>query len=188
MADSHFLTNHFLIAMPRMGDPNFHQTVTYLCEHNDNGAMGLVINRPMNLKLGEIFAQMSLDTPPTDCSDQPVLQGGPVHPDRGFVLHSPSSDAWDSTLEVSSEIRVTTSRDILSAMALGSGPDSAIVALGYAGWGGGQLENELVANAWLSVPATADIIFETPFDQRWEAAARLIGIDLNTLSTDAGHA
>ena len=188
MADSHFLTNHFLIAMPGMGDPNFHQTVTYLCEHNNNGAMGLVINRPMNLKLGEVFAQMSMESPATDYSDQQVLQGGPVHPDRGFVLHGPSDDSWDSTLEVTSEIRVTTSRDILSAMATGSGPDNAIVALGYAGWSAGQLEEELVANAWLSVPATAAIIFDTPYDERWKAAARLIGIDLNTLSTDAGHA
>ncbi len=188
MTEAQFLTDHFLIAMPGMGDPNFHQTVTYVCEHSSEGAMGLVINRPMNLKLGEIFAQMSLEKPTGDVSDKQILQGGPVHPDRGFVLHDPSDDSWDSTLEVSSEIRVTTSRDILTAMAHGEGPSRAVVVLGYAGWGGGQLEDEIVANAWLSVPATTSIIFDTPYDHRWQAAAKLIGIDLNTLSIDAGHA
>lgn len=188
MTEPEFLTGHFLIAMPTMGDPNFHRTVTYICEHSGEGAMGLVINRPMNLKLGEIFTQMSLEAPSGDVSDQQVLQGGPVHPDRGFVLHDPSDDAWDSTLEVSSEIRVTTSRDILTALAEGEGPPRAVVVLGYAGWSGGQLEDEMVANAWLSVPATTSIIFDTPYDDRWQAAADLIGIDLSTLSIDAGHA
>ncbi len=188
MTEAQFLTGHFLIAMPSMGDPNFHRTVTYICEHNSDGAMGLVINRPMNLKLGEIFAQMSLEKPTENVSGQEVLQGGPVHPDRGFVLHDPSDDTWDSTLEVSSDIRVTTSRDILTAMATGEGPSRSVVVLGYAGWSGGQLEDEMVANAWLSVPATTAIIFDTPYDDRWQAAAKLIGIDLNSLSIEAGHA
>ncbi len=188
MTEAQFLSDHFLIAMPGMGDPNFNRTVTYVCEHSGEGAMGLVINRPMNLKLGEIFAQMSLEKPREDVSDQQVLQGGPVHPDRGFVLHDPSDDSWDSTLEVSSDIRVTTSRDILTAMATGEGPSRSVVVLGYAGWSGGQLEDEMVANAWLSVPATTGIIFDIPYDDRWQAAAKLIGIDLNSLSIEAGHA
>lgn len=187
MNDSPFLTGHLLIAMPAMQDPNFSRTVTYICEHSAEGALGIVINRPLDMDLGAIFDQLALGPPDANLARQPVLHGGPVHQERGFVLHE-ASGAFDSTVAVNDTIRVTTSQDILTAMAKGEGPRRAIVALGYAGWGAGQLEEEMGQNAWLSVPATSQIIFETPFDQRWREAARLLGIDLSTLSLQAGHA
>jgi putative transcriptional regulator len=180
------LTNHFLIAMPGLQDPNFYRTVTYICEHNDQGAMGIVINRPMRIQLGEILGQMEIPAKP-GAVNQRVFVGGPVQVDRGFVLH-PSERHWDSTLEITPEISVTTSRDILEAMAADEGPNLSLIALGYAGWGGQQLEDEMAANAWLSGPADLDIIFRRPAEERWEAAARLLGVDLNLMSGDAGHA
>jgi putative transcriptional regulator len=187
-----WLTGHLLIAMPAMQDPNFAKTVTYICEHSDQGALGIVINRPLDMDLGTIFDQLSLDAADPAVARQPVLQGGPVHQERGFVLHQPedtgSPAEFDATLAVTDAIRVTTSQDILTAMARGQGPRRALVALGYAGWGAGQLENEMVQNAWLSVPASPRIIFDTPFEARWRESARLLGIDLNTLSSQAGHA
>jgi len=186
MADS-YLTNHFLIAMPAMGDPNFDRTVTFICEHNDDGALGLVINRPMDLDLAEIFSQMSLESDKGETEAGPVLQGGPVQVERGFVIHD-GEKKWESTLVVSDSVNVTTSRDILEAMAAGDGPEQALVAVGYAGWGPGQLEAEMAANAWLTVPANTEILFDIPFDERWRAAAALIGIDLDLLSTEVGHA
>ena len=186
MADP-YLTDHFLIAMPAMGDPNFDRTVTFICEHNEDGALGLVINRPMDLTLGEIFSQMSLDCDDQEISALPVLQGGPVQVERGFVIHG-SEREWNSTLAVSDTVAVTTSRDVLEAMAAGDGPERALVAIGYAGWGAGQLEAEMAANAWLTVPANTEILFDIPFEKRWRAAAALIGIDLDLLSTEAGHA
>jgi putative transcriptional regulator len=191
MTDATYLTGHLLIAMPAMQDPNFVKTVTYICEHSDQGALGIVINRPLDMDLGTIFDQLALESADPELARQPVLHGGPVHQERGFVLHQPdgtSSQEFDATLAVTDAIRVTTSQDILSAMARGAGPKRAVVALGYAGWGAGQLESELVQNAWLSVPASPKIIFDTPFDQRWRESARLIGIDLNTISHQAGHA
>ena len=186
--EAQYLTNQFLIAMPALGDPNFNQTVTYICEHTSEGALGIVINRPMNVKLGEILSQLAVDSVDDAVSDIPVLLGGPVQQDRGFVLHDNSGGQWDSSLEITSDIRVTTSRDILTAMARGDGPDNSLVALGCAGWDAGQLEQEIVANAWLSVAATEKILFDTAFDERWKSAAALLGVDLSTLSTDAGHA
>ena len=180
------LTNHFLIAMPGLQDPNFYHTVTYICEHNEHGAMGIVINRPMTIKLGEILEQMDIPANPA-AVDRPVYVGGPVQVDRGFVLH-PSERLWDSTLRITPQISVTTSRDILEAMATDQGPDMSLVALGYAGWGSHQLEDEMAANAWLSGPADLGIIFERPAEERWEAAAQLLGVDLNLMSGDAGHA
>ena len=191
MTDATYLTGHLLIAMPAMQDPNFVKTVTYICEHSDQGALGIVINRPLDMDLGTIFDQLSLDSADPELARQPVLQGGPVHQERGFVLHEPaeaSDREFDATLAVTDAIRVTTSQDILTAMARGQGPKRALVALGYAGWGAGQLESELVQNAWLSVPASPKIIFDTPFDQRWRESAKLLGIDLNTISHQAGHA
>ena len=185
------LTGHLLIAMPAMQDPNFVRTVTYICEHSDQGALGIVINRPLDMDLGAIFDQLALEPADPDLARQPVLQGGPVHQERGFVLHEPaeaSGREFDATLAVTDAIRVTTSQDILTAMARGQGPKRALLALGYAGWGAGQLENELVQNAWLSVPASPRIIFDTPFEERWRESARLLGIDLNTISNQAGHA
>ena len=191
MNDATYLTGHLLIAMPAMQDPNFVRTVTYICEHSDQGALGIVINRPLDMDLGTIFDQLSLEAADPELARLPVLQGGPVHQERGFVLHEPAEatgEDFDATLAVTDAIRVTTSQDILTAMARGRGPKRALVALGYAGWGAGQLESELVQNAWLSVPASPRIIFDTPFDQRWRESALLIGIDLNTISHQAGHA
>lgn len=187
MGDVTYLTGHLLIAMPAMTDPNFIRTVTYICEHNDAGALGIVINRPLQMELGEVFEQLALGTADAGLSKQPVLRGGPVQTERGFILHEPSSP-WDSTVEVSDSIHLTTSQDILAAMARGAGPKRALMALGYAGWGAGQLEMEMGANAWLSVPASTAIIFDTPFEARWAASAALLGINLATISADAGHA
>ena len=185
--DSAFLSNHFLIAMPAMGDPNFDRTVTFICEHTADGALGLVINRPTNLDLSDIFSQMSANSDEPAVNATPILQGGPVQVERGFVIHDGDRE-WNSTLRVSDAVRVTTSRDILESMAAGQGPARSLVAIGYAGWGAGQLETEMAANAWLTVPATEEILFDVPFDQRWRAAAALIGIDLDLLSPEAGHA
>lgn len=181
-----FLTNQFLIAMPALADPNFSQTVTLVCEHSAQGALGIIINRPLDMQLAEVFEQLKLPTG-TAIGHRPVLQGGPVQTDRGFVIHRAGRD-WDSTLRVSEQIYVTTSRDVLDAMARGEGPGEAIVALGYAGWDAGQLEDELAHNAWLSAPVDERILFAMPFEQRWHAAGRLLGIDLSTISNEAGHA
>jgi putative transcriptional regulator len=186
-----YLTNQLLVAMPSLADPNFAQTVTLICEHTDKGALGIVINRPLTMALGEVFEQLSLSTTDSGLRDRPVLRGGPVQQDRGFVLHPPAPsglEPWDSTLKVSATLHVTTSRDILGAMARGEGPLQAVVALGYAGWDAGQLEEEIRSNAWLNVRVDDSIIFDTPFEQRWHAAARLLGIDFGRLSNQAGHA
>jgi putative transcriptional regulator len=182
-----YLNNQFLIAMPAMDDPNFAQTVTLICEHSERGALGIVINRPLPMTLGDVFEQLGLDATHSRVASQPVLQGGPVQTERGFVLHSPTG-RWESSLPFSERMHLTTSRDILDALAAGSGPDSAIIALGYAGWDAGQLEEEMARNAWLTVPADERLVFATPVDQRWHAAARLLGVDLFTLSSDTGHA
>ena len=187
MHDTDFLGNHFLIAMPRLADPNFFHTVTYLCEHNAEGALGIVINRPLNLTLREILQHMELVPASAAIGDRPVYLGGPVQQERGFVLHQPLGD-WEATLPVSADIGVTSSRDILMAIAAGEGPEHSLIALGYAGWGAGQLEQELATNAWLSGPADQRIVFDLPHEQRWEAAAARLGVDLNLLSGEAGHA
>lgn len=181
------LNNQFLVAMPTLQDPNFFHGVTYLCEHNDEGAMGIMINRPLDLELGEVLNQMNIDTDDEHVARQPILLGGPVQRERGFVLHRPHGQ-WDATLKVTDELGVTSSRDILEALAAGAGPSECLVALGYAGWGPGQLERELAENAWLSVGADHRILFHTPHDKRWESAAALSGVDLNRLSSDIGHA
>ncbi len=173
--------------MPGMADPNFSTTVTLICEHNDEGALGIVINRPTNLKLAGLFEQLSVNDPDPDAAEHPVMAGGPVGPERGFVLHGPEHD-YENTLAVSDDIRLTLSRDIIDAMATGDGPDRTLVALGYAGWEAGQLENEMLANSWLNVPATPELVFETPFEERWDLAARTLGIDIACMTPDAGHA
>ena len=181
------LTNQFLIAMPSLKDPNFEKTVTYICAHNEEGAMGIVINRPLDIELGEIFEQMDIPADNAKASNQIIFHGGPVHTDRGFILHH-TSQQWDSSIIVSDDICVTTSKDILEAIAKGDGPEQSLIALGYAGWSSGQLEQELLDNAWLSGPADRDVIFNTPFEQCWESAARLMGVDIDKLSPDIGHA
>ncbi|MCI0654880.1 MAG: YqgE/AlgH family protein [Methylococcaceae bacterium] len=180
------VTGHFLMAMPGMGDPNFHRTVTYMCQHSHEGALGIVINRPTDLTLGDILQQMSIGVEDERVIRIPVYYGGPVQPERGFVIHQPKGN-WDSSLEVSASISLTTSRDILEAIAMGEGPDRFVVALGYAGWGEGQLEREIVQNAWLNAPAKDRILFELPADQRWKSAARQMGVDIDRLSSSAGH-
>ena len=182
------LTNHFLIAMPGLADPNFYKTVTYICAHNEDGAMGIVINRPLDLMLGDVFSQLSLEIHQDLIEAMPVYQGGPVQIDRGFVIHRQEGRLWNSSINVSNEIGITTSRDILEALAAGKGPEKSLFALGYAGWGAGQLESELKDNAWLSGPMNPDIIFNTPWANRWESAALLLGVDLDNLSSDIGHA
>ena len=187
MSNTPSLNNHFLIAMPALDDPNFHHTTTYICEHDENGALGVVINRPLEMQLGEILQYMDIQACSEEISLRQVYMGGPVQNDRGFVLHEPAGD-WEATLKVTDTIGITSSRDILQAIAAGKGPKNAIVTLGYAGWGAGQLESELAANTWLSGPASSKIVFDTPSEQRWQAAATLLGIDLNLLSSDTGHA
>jgi putative transcriptional regulator len=187
MGQATYLTGHLLIAMPAMADPNFTRTVTYICEHNENGALGIVVNRPLDMDMAEIYEQLALNTADPDLGRQPVLRGGPVQVERGFVLHDAGGE-WDSTMAVADGVQLTTSQDILAAMAAGEGPKRTLMALGYAGWGAGQLEAELGANAWLTVPGDTAILFDTPFDERWARAARLIGIDLATISSEAGHA
>jgi len=187
MSETTTLAGHLLIAMPSMTDPNFEHTVTYICEHSAEGALGIVINKPMNMELGEVLEQLALETEASEFSAQPVLRGGPVQSERGFVLHE-SPREWDATTEVGSSIFVTTSQDILCDVAAGKGPERMQMALGYAGWGAGQLEDELRQNAWLTVPASADIVFETPYEERWDAAAGSLGIDPANLSLNAGNA
>jgi len=185
--DVTWLTGHLLIAMPNMADPNFVRSVTYICEHTDQGALGIVINRPLQMDLGEVFQQLSLQESDPQRARQPVLRGGPVQTERGFVLHEPFGK-WDATVEVTDAVHLTTSQDILAALAEGTGPQRVLMALGYAGWGAGQLELEMAANAWLSVPATSAILFDTPFGARWAQAAGLLGINVATISPEAGHA
>ena len=180
------LRDHFLIAMPGLNDSSFAHTVTYICEHSEQGAMGVVINMATPMLLKEIFAQMALSDV-SDLGEQIVMSGGPVQPERGFVLHSPDTK-WQSTLEISPEISLTASRDIIVALAEGRGPKHSLIALGYAGWGEGQLEAEIAANSWLTVPADKNIIFNTPLEQRWTAAAQALGIDVNLIASTAGHA
>lgn len=182
------LKNHFLIAMPMLNDPNFSEAVTYIWQHSEEeGAVGIVVNRPGSTTLGEICTQLDIGVTDPSRVDVPVLSGGPVEPARGFVLHG-DSDGYESTVQVTDEIFLTASRDILEAIAAGGGPTRVIVALGYAGWDAGQLEAEIAANAWLVVEARPDIIFDTPYEQRWAAAASLIGIDIHEISSYSGHA
>jgi len=181
------LSNHFLIAMPAMADPFFAKSLTYVCEHNEQGALGIVVNRPINLTLSELFAQIQLPLNPTELQDVPVHFGGPVQTDRGFVLHKPAGQ-WQSTLAVSDKIGLTTSKDILQAVGEGQGPQNLLVTLGYAGWSQGQLEDELSQNAWLTVAASEQILFGMRAEERLPAAMALLGIDYASLSEDAGHA
>ena len=171
-----------------MKDPNFNGTVTYLCKHDENGALGIIINRPLDMQVLDIFHQLSFDVIDESQADRPVLGGGPLQREMGFVLHQ-SEEPYDKTLNpLDTSIKVTVSQDILNSMAQGEGPNPALVALGYAGWDSGQLEAELAANAWLSVPASPAILFDTPFDKRWESAAALLGVNISQLSSYAGHA
>ncbi|WP_417661536.1 YqgE/AlgH family protein [Pseudomonas sp.] len=186
-ASPSYLKHQLLIAMPHMDDEHFAQTVTYIVEHNDQGAMGLVINRPSGLNLADVLEQLSEESePPVTCESLPIFSGGPVQTDRGFVLH-PAGDHYQATLELG-ELGLTTSQDVLFAIAAGTGPDKYLITLGYAGWDAGQLEAEIAENAWLTCPATHDILFDLPYDQRLNAAASQLGINLSLLTSQAGHA
>ncbi len=181
------LRDHFLLAMPCLDEGIFAHSITYICEHGESGAMGIVINQPLDLSVAEIFEHLQIESE-RDFSDTPVMAGGPVQIDHGFVLHRNCDRSWEASLKVTAEITVTTSRDILRAIAQGSGPDEHLIALGYAGWAAGQLEQELADNSWLTLPASSDIIFSTPVEQRLGAAAAQLGIDMNLISAKAGHA
>ncbi|QMU61756.1 MAG: YqgE/AlgH family protein [Gammaproteobacteria bacterium] len=191
------LTKQLLIAMPSMEDPNFSRTVTIICEHNQDGAMGIIINQPTTLFVDELLSNFDVtESNNKDTEDkplnplhnhEPVYAGGPVQIDRGFILHD-SDKQWESTHMIDNDLSLTTSEDILLAIAQGKGPENTLIALGYAGWEAGQLEQELSANAWLTVPYEADIIFDTPIEKRWQRAATKIGIDLHLISNQAGHA
>ncbi len=180
------LRNHFLVAMPGLSDPLFANSITYICDHSPEGAMGLVVNRALDLHLKDVFEQMSLGYAEEN-GTAPILAGGPVNTQRGFVLH-PTGGVWQSTIQITAEISLTASRDIIAAIASGQGPKDALFVLGYSGWGAGQLERELKDNSWLTVPADADILFHTPLEQRWHAAAMRLGIDMNLMPIHAGHA
>jgi putative transcriptional regulator len=208
------LENQFLIAMPSLGDPYFNKTVTYICEHNEDGAMGLIINLPVNITLSDLLKQIDPEeeneksdqltdksktnsasigladnslTDITNSLEQLVLTGGPIAQQRGFVLHS-SQTGWSSSLVLNKELMITTSKDILLALGTEKAPEQFMVTLGYAGWGPGQLEQELQANSWLTTPADSDILFNTPIELRWKKATEKLGIDLAHLSSDVGHA
>lgn len=181
------LTNHFLLAMPGMADSNFGGAVVFVAEHSAKGALGLVINRPMELELHSLFERIDLKLEIGPLRDAPVFFGGPVQTDRGFVLHQPLG-TWNSTVSVNDSLGLTSSKDVLEAVASGNGPSRLLVTLGYAGWGPGQLEDEISRNAWLTVPADPAVIFDTPVAQRLNRAFGLLGIDPTFLSSAAGHA
>ena len=181
------LRDHFLLAMPGLSEGIFSHSVTYICEHGESGAMGIVINQPLDLTVAEIFEHLQI-TPRADFSGTAVMAGGPVQIDHGFVLHRNRTKSWEASLKVTPEITLTTSCDILRAIANNDGPEDHLIALGYAGWAAGQLEQELADNSWLTLPADNDIIFNTEPQQRMGAAAALLGIDMNLISGAAGHA
>ena len=187
VADSVNLTHHFLIAMPAMADPHFAHTLTYVCEHNEDGALGIVINKPIDMTLSTLFEQINVPLADRVLRESPVHFGGPVQVDRGFVLHRPLGN-WQSTLAISDDMGLTTSKDVLEAVGRGDGPTDVFVSLGYAGWEAGQLEAELAQNAWLTVKADADVVFDLPPEGRLPAAMQLLGIDFAHLSDDVGHA
>ena len=187
------LTNQFLIAMPGMGDGTFAGTVIYLCEHTEKGALGLVINKPIDITLKSLFEKVELSLDRDDLAEAPVFFGGPVQTERGFVLHEPLAEGeeggpYNSSLKVEGGLEMTTSKDVLEAISSGAGPKKVLVTLGYSGWGAGQLEEEMSRNGWINVDAEPGIIFDTPVSQRYGKALSLLGIDASMLSSDAGHA
>lgn len=191
MVETGYLTNQFLIAMPNLLDPSFFHSVTYICEHNEKGAMGIIINQPVELTFGELMAQLGENVPAQIGDQKTIYRGGPVEMERGFVLHQPIGK-WESTMAITDEIGITTSNDIITAIAKSTpeptAPSDYMIALGYAGWGPGQLEREILDNSWLSCEGDPSIIFHTAPDLRWEAAASLIGVNIHQLTGDAGHA
>ena len=190
------LTNHFLIAMPGMEDGTFSRSVVYVCEHSQRGALGLIINKPGDISLADLFERVDLPLSRPELGAQPVFQGGPLQTERGFVLHdpivaeglAPDQTVYASTLAVPGGLEMTTSKDVLEALSSGAGPRRVLVTLGYASWGEGQLESEIARNSWLTVDADADLIFEAPIAQRYDLALRRLGLEAWMLSPDIGHA
>lgn len=187
MPDTTSLAEQLLIAMPGMEDGYFARSVSLICQHDTQGAMGLVLNQDSEFTLGALFDQLGMPCQNPRLRAVNVLSGGPVSPERGFILHN-DGRSWDSSLHLGNGLTVSTSRDILTALAAGEGPDQFLVLLGYSGWSAGQLEDELADNAWLNAPASEHIIFNAPITQRWQAAAQQIGVDLSLMSSHAGHA
>lgn len=185
------LQHHFLIAMPALQDPLFKRSVVYICEHNDEGAMGIIVNKPLeNLQIKEMLAKLDITPTPLDPTirlDKPVFSGGPLAEDRGFILHS-ATTSFSSSIHISDEVTITTSKDVLETIGTPNQPDNLLVALGYASWEMGQLEQEILENAWLTAPADPAIVFKTPIAERWREAAKLVGVDIHMMPTEAGHA
>ncbi|ASQ45242.1 YqgE/AlgH family protein [Legionella clemsonensis] len=181
------LANHLLIAMPSLTDPNFDHAVVYICEHHVQGTVGLIINRPMQYPLGLVFEQMQIEPAKVEHNQKPLLFGGPIQPERGFVIHRPIG-GWRSSLSLRDDVTVTTSNDIIRAIAEDKGPKDALVTLGYSGWGENQLEEEVLNNAWLVCPFTPELLYEVPFSERWEYAGSLIGVKMSQLTSIIGHA
>lgn len=181
------LANHMLIAMPSIKDPNFERTVIYLCEHHNQGSVGLIINRPMQFPLSIVFEQLKIEPIKLEQNSLPLLYGGPIQPERGFVIHK-QSGGWRSSLHLQEEVTVTTSNDIIRAIADDTGPKDLLVTLGYAGWEGDQLVNEVLADSWLVCPYKSEILYEVPFSERWEYAGLTLGIKMNQLTSNSGHA
>lgn len=181
------LKNHFLIAMPSLNDSFFYHSVIYLCDHDDEGAVGLIINRPTQITLDELLNHINIHTDSKHLKATPILFGGPLHKSQGMVLHD-SAGKWDTSTQVADNIFLTTSTDILKDISADNGPEHILIALGYAGWGAGQLEEEIADNSWLTVAANDEVLFKTPSKQRWLAAASLLGVDINLLSNTVGHA
>jgi len=195
-AQSINLTNHFLIAMPGMEDGTFARSVVYVCEHSERGALGLIINKPSDISLADLFAKVDLPLRRKELGVQPVFHGGPLQTERGFVLHDPvvaegldpEQTIYASTLAVPGGLEMTTSRDVLEALASGAGPRRVLVTLGYSSWGEGQLESEIARNSWLTVDADADLVFDAPVAERYDLALRLLGLQAWMLAPGAGHA
>jgi putative transcriptional regulator len=187
MPEASYLSHHFLIAMPALHDPNFSRGVAYVCQHNEQGAMGILVNHPSDYSLGDVLGQMGIATGDAMVAAAPVLIGGPVQPERGFVLHD-NEGQWDSSFVINERLCLTTSRDILAAVAEGRGPRRRLVALGYAGWSAGQLEHEMRENSWLAVAADEHVLFEVPMERRWEEAAKLVGVRIGEMTDLSGHA
>lgn len=182
------LRHQLLIAMPQLEDPNFAHTVTYILEHNENGAMGLMVNRPVNITWDDVLEDMGIEPTERVSAHHQIVLGGPMQNEAGFILHPEHPQRrYGSSIQLQDDLWLTTSRDIIEDIARGEGPSRSLLALGYSGWGAGQLEQELAQNSWLSVPASLEVMFEVPFDMRWHAAARTLGVDMRLMSGQVGH-
>ncbi len=187
-AQDNSLQNHFLISMPQLQDANFHRAVVLICKHDDSGAVGIVVNRTRGHSLSDIFQHLQIAPSSSRYNAEPVLDGGPVSRELGLVIHNDVDTNWESSFEIGDKLKLTSSKDIISSMASGIGPENMIMSLGYAGWGPGQLENEIQTNSWLTTAVDQPILFSTDHASKWSSAAALLGIDINLLSTTAGHA